>query len=70
MASAAFTSASFLQRPYVSAEGGGGGGGEDDGVSERMYAWEGALDMSWVRDDVKEHGRGQQGRLSVVQICD
>lgn len=49
--SAAFTSASFLQRPYgaAAAAAEGGGGGEEDGVAERMYAWEGALDMSWVR---------------------
>lgn len=48
--SSAFQSASFLQRPYAAADGGGGGGrAEEDGVGERMYAWEGALDMSWVR---------------------
>lgn len=50
--SSAFTSATFLQRPYPGAGGAGAagaGGAEDDGVGERMYAWEGALDMSWVR---------------------
>lgn len=55
MSSAAFTSAASLQRPYhrpdgaAAAAAAAGGAGEDDGVGERMYAWEGALDMSWVR---------------------
>jgi len=41
--------------------GGAGGGGEDGdeegGERERMYAWEGALDMSWVNVKMDEEGR-------------
>lgn len=39
-------------------QGGGGLDGEEDGVErERMYAWEGALEMSWANVKMDEEGR-------------